>query len=449
MSDTPNSMEVVSREDCEDSPPPSNLINQEGKGDSDLPERVEEIGEVSDVKTEAVEDSSVQNVSVDAQEISEQDEASFETLVPEANNPVISTRPEFYEETPSKPSTEPALSAPSPTPAPLTDTSVNPETDPQVSDEASETVPKPHLTKSLSTNNPEIEEATSDIKVNPVVEDDDEASFETLVPEPVHSTLPEPYEASSEPMVTPLSPPPAPLLDTSVTEIDPSTVENPQTSHEPVPNPIPTESLSTNSPAVETVSSEVGATPVAKDNNDPSVEILATPVVEDDDDPPIEILEAPKSDVVPEVVAVPEVAPPPAPAPVPVPVSAAAPAPAPLVSRPPATLESVDDDEEDDDDIDETLAERLVGLTEMFPGFVRTGSSSLVKGSVSLTCSAYSLARTVSWLVFSSSVLLFMPVMIESERLQLQDQQKAQKNQILLGQGMGTSGAPSLGPPPI
>merc|ERR1711942_260966 len=153
----------------------------------------------------------------------------------------------------------------------------------------------------------------------------------------------------------------------------------------------------------------------------------------------------------PAVAPVPAAAPKPAPAP----ETAAAPSPAPApqpvsvrpavtAERPAATLEEVDDD-----DIDETLTERLIGLTEMFPDFVRNGSVSLVKGSWTLAQSRYSLTRAASWVVFSSATILFMPVMIESERLQLQDQQKAQKNQILLGPGAAVSGGPALGPPPI
>ena len=212
--------------------------------------------------------------------------------------------------------------------------------------------------------------------------------------------------------------------------------------------------------------------------------VTESAAVNDDDDPPIEILEAPTPPLsqvassepepavevtnkveasepaaVPEPAAlstpapsatsdaapVPDVAPisaptaapsqervAPAPAPAPQPVSVR---PAVTADRPAATLEEVDDDEEDDDDIDETLAERLIGLTEMFPDFVRNGSVSLVKGSWGLAQSCYSLTRAASWVVFSSATILFMPVMIESERLQLQDQQKAQKNQILLGPG--------------
>lgn len=181
---------------------------------------------------------------------------------------------------------------------------------------------------------------------------------------------------------------------------------------------------------------------------------------EDDDDPPIEILNAPTPpqepaplvEAPPTVPSVepandtPAVAKEADPIPQPAPVAVR---PSVTVERPAATLEEVDDDEEDDDDIDETLTERLIGLTEMFPDFVRDGSVSVVKGSWSLTQSCYSLARAASWVIFSSATILFMPVMIESERLQLQDQQKAQKNQILLGPGAAVSGGPSLGPPPI
>lgn len=208
---------------------------------------------------------------------------------------------------------------------------------------------------------------------------------------------------------------------------------------------------------IETV--ELDKTEEQTEEDDPPIEILEAPSVasvvpvteapsaapmkeEPADDPSIEILEAPK--------AVPE--------PVPVPVAPKSDPPKessvqiirPSASKPSATLEEVDDDEEeDDDDIDETLVERLVGLTEMFPDFVTAGSVALVKGSWNLTTKMYSMTKSVSWVVFSSATILFMPVMIETERLQIQDQQKAAKNQILLGPGAAVSGGPSLGPPPI
>ena len=150
---------------------------------------------------------------------------------------------------------------------------------------------------------------------------------------------------------------------------------------------------------------------------------------DDDDDPPLEILTAPEPASEPE--------PAPAPAPAPGLEELLAPSrPVVTAARPTATLEEVtDDEEEDDDDLDETIAERLLGLTEMFPDFVRNGTVGLVKSSWGFTQSCYAMSRTVSWIAFSSAALLFMPIMIETERLQLQDQQKAQKSQMLLGPG--------------
>jgi len=52
---------------------------------------------------------------------------------------------------------------------------------------------------------------------------------------------------------------------------------------------------------------------------------------------------------------------------------------------------------QDEDDIDETIIERLVGLTEMFPESLRRGAVSLVANSVALSKWAYSTSRTVSW----------------------------------------------------
>jgi len=168
------------------------------------------------------------------------------------------------------------------------------------------------------------------------------------------------------------------------------------------------------------------ATPApATDTEDPPLEVLAS----DPDDPPMELL---------------------APAPDLAPAPEAAERPVVTATRPAATLEEVEDDgEEDDDDIDETLGERLLGLTEMFPDFLTNGTVSIAKGSVSWTKWSYEKSRTVSFIAFSSAALLFMPLMIETERLQIQDQQKAQKTQMLLGAGVATSGAPSIGPPPI
>merc|ERR1711971_1487311 len=200
-------------------------------------------------------------------------------------------------------------------------------------------------------------------------------------------------------------------------------------------------------------------------------EIKAAATVVEDDDPPLELLEPSPPPAAPVVEPVPEPAPAPVPVPAapepeiaPAPVAASAPVPEPAAASPPrppvvasrpqitparpaATLEEEDDEE--DDDFDETLSERLIGLTEMFPQFVRTGSVKVVSGSWSLSKAFFSFAKSAAWVVFSTATILFMPVMIETERLQLIDAQKAQKNQILLGPGVAQSGGPSLGPPPI
>eukprot|EP00088_Acartia_fossae_P035527 TRINITY_DN36636_c0_g1_i1.p1 TRINITY_DN36636_c0_g1~~TRINITY_DN36636_c0_g1_i1.p1 ORF type:complete len:245 (-),score=50.62 TRINITY_DN36636_c0_g1_i1:208-942(-) len=118
-----------------------------------------------------------------------------------------------------------------------------------------------------------------------------------------------------------------------------------------------------------------------------------------------------------------------------------------LSSRPTAVVE--DDAEEDDDDIDETITERLIGLTEMFPDFVRNGTVGMVKNSWSASCYLYGFSRSAAWIFFSTASILFLPVMIETERLSIMDQQKQQKTQMLLGPGVASSGSPSLGPPPI
>lgn len=108
-----------------------------------------------------------------------------------------------------------------------------------------------------------------------------------------------------------------------------------------------------------------------------------------------------------------------------------------------------DDDEEDDDDdeIDETLYERLVGLTEMFPESLTKGSVDLVKGSVGATQWLYKTSRVVSWVLFSSMAVMFMPIMIETERLGIEESQKMQQRQILLGPGAAMSGGVERSPP--
>ncbi len=108
-----------------------------------------------------------------------------------------------------------------------------------------------------------------------------------------------------------------------------------------------------------------------------------------------------------------------------------------------AANDNSDDDEYDSDDSDyedETVLERIQGLAEMFPDSVRNGSCALASGSVGALKWLYSTSRTVSWVVFSSSAILFMPIMIETERMGIEEMQKQQQRQILLGPGAAVSG---------
>lgn len=67
-----------------------------------------------------------------------------------------------------------------------------------------------------------------------------------------------------------------------------------------------------------------------------------------------------------------------------------------------------------------------------------------VKGMYSLSCNA-------SWIFFTSSVILFAPVIFETERAQMEEMQRSQQKQVLLGPGIGGGGGPGGAPalPPM
>ncbi|XP_026463260.1 LOW QUALITY PROTEIN: mitochondrial import receptor subunit TOM22 homolog [Ctenocephalides felis] len=88
-----------------------------------------------------------------------------------------------------------------------------------------------------------------------------------------------------------------------------------------------------------------------------------------------------------------------------------------------------------DDEPDETLAERLIGLTEMFPEPVRKAVSKLTYNSYRGVKGLYAFSCAATWLFFSSSIILFAPVMVEVERAQMEQMQRSQQKQVLLGPG--------------
>ncbi|CAH1638327.1 unnamed protein product [Spodoptera littoralis] len=102
-----------------------------------------------------------------------------------------------------------------------------------------------------------------------------------------------------------------------------------------------------------------------------------------------------------------------------------------------------------DDEPDETLSERLWGLTEMFPECVRSCTYTFTTNTVSGVKSLYGLSRSVMWVIASSSVILFAPVIFEVERAQMAEMEKSQQKQVLLGTNTAMSGPmPNMPPMP-
>lgn len=63
----------------------------------------------------------------------------------------------------------------------------------------------------------------------------------------------------------------------------------------------------------------------------------------------------------------------------------------------------------------------------------------------------YTYSCSATWLIFSSSTILFAPIIFEMERAQMEDMQRTQQKQVLLGpntalSGVNTSGLP-MAPP--
>lgn len=103
------------------------------------------------------------------------------------------------------------------------------------------------------------------------------------------------------------------------------------------------------------------------------------------------------------------------------------------------------EDDDDFDDLEETIVERLWGLTEMFPESLRNKTCSLFWGSISGAKRFYGVSRGVLWVLFSSSAILFAPVIFETERLQVEEMSRQQQRQILLGPSAAVSGgAPGM-----
>lgn len=100
-----------------------------------------------------------------------------------------------------------------------------------------------------------------------------------------------------------------------------------------------------------------------------------------------------------------------------------------------------------DEEPDETLSERLWGLTEMFPERVRSCTYTVTSNTWYGVKSFYGLSRSVMWVVASSSVILFAPVIFEVERAQMAEMEKSQQKQVLLGTNAALTGPTPAMPP--
>ncbi|XP_075038923.1 mitochondrial import receptor subunit TOM22 homolog [Mixophyes fleayi] len=104
-------------------------------------------------------------------------------------------------------------------------------------------------------------------------------------------------------------------------------------------------------------------------------------------------------------------------------------------------LDIEEEEEEDDDELDETLIERLWGLTEMFPDSLRGAAGLTFDYSICAAQKFYSFSRSALWIGTTSFMILILPVVFETEKLQMEQQQQLQQRQILLGPSTGMSGS--------
>ncbi|XP_075689695.1 mitochondrial import receptor subunit TOM22 homolog [Rhinoderma darwinii] len=102
-----------------------------------------------------------------------------------------------------------------------------------------------------------------------------------------------------------------------------------------------------------------------------------------------------------------------------------------------------DTEEEDEDveELDESLSERLLGLSEMFPDSLRNAAGVTFDFSVCAAKKFYSFSRSALWIGTTSFMILVLPVVFETEKLQMEQQQQLQQRQILLGPSTGMSGS--------
>ena len=80
--------------------------------------------------------------------------------------------------------------------------------------------------------------------------------------------------------------------------------------------------------------------------------------------------------------------------------------------------------------LDETLIERLEGLTEMFPESVRRGAYTAFRGIGGVAKWLYNFTGRTIWILSTSFVLLAVPIIVEVERGHAAEMQLRQQRQV-------------------
>ncbi|KAL1227012.1 Mitochondrial import receptor [Trichinella pseudospiralis] len=88
-----------------------------------------------------------------------------------------------------------------------------------------------------------------------------------------------------------------------------------------------------------------------------------------------------------------------------------------------------------DQDVEETVAERLIGLTEMLPESVQKAIFTVCSTASELGQKLFVFTRSAMWIAASSAMILILPVMFEKDRADFQQMHLQQQNQILFGPG--------------
>jgi mitochondrial import receptor subunit TOM22 len=83
--------------------------------------------------------------------------------------------------------------------------------------------------------------------------------------------------------------------------------------------------------------------------------------------------------------------------------------------------------------MDETLAERLWGLTEMFPAPVRKGVGSLTGFVWTATKATLGFTQQALWIASTTATVMLLPYLVEKERTEVEAAQLQQQRQLLLG----------------